>query len=63
MKTKTMLILSLGANVVMLLALGYLHSLPAEPRATPPIVFLIDRTNPDSVATAFRAAVGETEAR
>lgn len=62
MKTKSILLLSLATNFVLLAALAYIQSV-SIPESSPPVVFLINRANPDSLATTLKAVSGETAPR
>lgn len=56
MKMKKILIVSLAANVVLLSALAYIQSLEINPDDVPPIIYLINRADPDSISAAVEAA-------
>ena len=56
MRTKTVLIVSLTANVVLMGTLAYVQSLSIDPLRTPAVIFFVERSNPDAVSEAFRAS-------
>jgi len=56
MKMKNLLIVSLATNVVLLSALAYIQSLEINPEEVPPIIYLINQANPDSISAAIEAA-------
>ena len=56
MRTKSVLIVSLGANAVLLSAMAYIQTLSIEPKSTPPIIYLINQSQPETVEAAMRAA-------
>ena len=60
MKTKTILILSLTVNAVLLATFGYFQSLSAVPAKSPPIIYFVNRSNPEGLSTALKAVAGET---
>jgi len=56
MKMKNILIVSLATNVVLLSVLAYIQSLEIHPDEVPPIIYLINQANPESIAAAIEAA-------
>ena len=58
MKTKTILILSLTVNAVLLGAFGYIQSSSIEPLKSTPIIYIVNRSNPEGLSTALKAAGG-----
>ena len=56
MKMKNILIVSLVTNVVLLSTLAYIQSLEINPDEVPPIIYLINQSNPDSISAAIEAA-------
>lgn len=56
MKTKNILILSLATNVVLLSALAYIQGQDIDPGRVPPIIYLIDRADSETVSAAVEAA-------
>ena len=56
MKMKNILIVSIATNVVLLSALAYIQSLEINPDEVPPIIYLINQSNPDSISAAIEAA-------
>jgi hypothetical protein len=59
MKIKNILIISLAVNVVLLGALGYINTLEVNPSKVPPIIYLVNKSNPESMALAIKAATGK----
>lgn len=55
MKMKNILIVSLATNVVLLSTLAYIQSLEINPEEVPPIIYLINQANPDSISAAVEA--------
>lgn len=62
MKIKTILILSLAINVVLVSTLAYMHSLAMPAAGIPPVVYIINRSTPGAVAAALEVAAGRVEA-
>jgi hypothetical protein len=55
MKMKNILIVSLATNVVLLSALAYIQSLEINSDEVPPVIYLINRADPDSISAAVDA--------
>lgn len=55
MKMKNILIVSLATNVVLLSALAYIQSLDINPEEVPPIIYLINRADPETISAAVEA--------
>lgn len=62
MKLKTVLVLSLIVNAVLLGAFGYLQSKPVEPLKSSPILYYVNRSNPESPGKALEPVTSETVA-
>lgn len=53
--TKTVLIASIAANVILLGAIAYLDSMPVMPQSTPAIIYYINKGDHEAVETAIKA--------
>lgn len=62
MKLKNILIISIVTNVVLLGTLAYIQNVSIDPKTSPPIIYFVSKNNPESIATAVKAAV-ETPAQ
>jgi hypothetical protein len=61
MKMKNILIVSLATNAILLSALAYIQSQSIDLKSTPSIIYFINRSDPESVGTAIKAAsLGES---
>lgn len=56
MKMKNMLIVSIATNVVLLSALAYIQTLERDPNDVPPIIYLINHADSESISAAVDAA-------
>jgi hypothetical protein len=56
MKMKKVLILSLAVNVICLGALGYIQSMEVIPAKIPPIIYVVDKSDPAAISAAVEAA-------
>lgn len=56
MKMKNVLIVSLAVNVVLLSTLAYIQTLEINPDRVPPIIYLINKSDPASISAAVEAA-------
>ena len=56
MKAKTVLIISLATNLVLLSTLAYIQSLSIDPQRTSPIIYVINRASPEITEAAVKAA-------
>ena len=55
MKLKKILVLSLAINAVLLSAMGYIATLPVEPKPVPPAVIIIRESNSAGIEAAASA--------
>jgi hypothetical protein len=55
MKMKKVLIVSLTVNIVLLGALAYIQSMEVIPDKIPPIIYVINKSDPASVSAAVEA--------